>query len=224
LKKANEKFTASTGRWIDPNKPSIALTFDDGPNMTNSVTVLNALEERGIVATYFVIALNINDETAELMKRGYSLGCEYAPHAFDWSYGTAWSKEEYVKNIRLAADKITGVLGEGARSAFHRIHGGGNSETGKAIKELGYPNIGGIWAKDWEPTPPAKIYELIVPNVKDGTIIGLHDGNSNNNTAIAIGDILDALIEKGYQFLTLTELFELRGVTVEPGRNYNRLK
>ena len=61
---------------------------------------------------------------------------------------------------------------------------------------------------------------MVVPKVKDGSIILLHDGGSNKATAEGIGAILDALIEEGFQFVTLSELFELKGVEIEAGKKY----
>jgi len=217
-----ELFYASTGRALDPSMPSIALTFDDGPNTTISVQILDALEERGLVATFFVIGQEINDESAEVMRRGFALGNEYAPHSWDWHSTTSKNKEGNIETIIRTRDRIEEILGEDARSAFHRPHGSYPNAAGvEAVIELGYPLISGLWADDWQSNiTPETIFERIVPNVEDGTIIGLHDGSGNRATAEAIGDILDALIEEGFQFLTLAELFELRGATIEPGIIY----
>lgn len=54
----------------------IALTFDDGPNTDTTPLVLDKLEEHGIVASFFVIGNNITDESAEVMKRAYNMGCD----------------------------------------------------------------------------------------------------------------------------------------------------
>lgn len=203
------------------SKPAIALTFDDGPNMTISIKILDALEERGLVATYFVIGQNIDEQTEEVMRRAYELGCEYAPHSWDWNLSSTKNKDENMETITKTNDKIIEILGEEARSAFHRSHGEPGDEAIEAAKELGYPIISGLLTNDWNPaTTPQNIFESIVSNVEDGSIIALHDGYFSTATAEAIGDILDALIETGYQFLTLSELFERRGTAIEPGKIY----
>ena len=47
---------------IDPSKPMVALTFDDGPGQyTNSI--LDTLEAYQAHASFFVVGQNINDET-----------------------------------------------------------------------------------------------------------------------------------------------------------------
>lgn len=59
----------------------IALTFDDGPNTDTTPLVLDKLEEHGIVASFFVIGNNITDESAEVMKRAYNMGCDIENHS-----------------------------------------------------------------------------------------------------------------------------------------------
>ncbi|MCL2018370.1 MAG: polysaccharide deacetylase family protein [Oscillospiraceae bacterium] len=209
-------------RIIDPSKPMIALTFDDGPNTTNAVLVLDELEKRGIVATFFVIGGNINDQSAEVMKRSYGLGNEFANHSWGWNSMGGMEAENIIKSLTDTSNKIVEVLGENARPKFFRAP---NLNTSPAmietVAELGYPLMEGIMGNDWEGNAtPESIFNLVVPKVKDGSIILLHDGGSNNATAEGIGAILDALIEEGFQFVTLSELFELKGVEIEAGKKY----
>ncbi|MCL2638570.1 MAG: polysaccharide deacetylase family protein [Oscillospiraceae bacterium] len=208
------------------NKPIIALTFDDGPNMTNAVLILDELEARGIVATYFVIGGNINDQTAEVMRRAYALGCEYANHSWSWGSMGAMDADDIIKSLTDTSDKIVEVLGEDARPKFFRAPNLNTSaEMLEVVKELGYPLAQGILGNDWEGSATAEsIFNLVVPKVEDGSIILLHDGGSNNATAEGIGAILDALLDEGFRFVTLTELFELKGVEPEAGRTYHNAR
>jgi len=214
----------NTGRIIDPDKPVVALTFDDGPNTTNTVTILDALEERGVVATYFVIGGNINDSTAEIMKRAYALGCEYANHSWGWDSMGRKEADDIIESLTKTSDKIVEVLGEDARPRFFRAPNLNTSADMIAVvKELGYPLMNGIMGNDWTSIDAEGIFDLVVPKVQDGSIILLHDGSSNNATAEGIGAILDALLEQGFQFVTLSELFEIKDVEIEAGKTYERV-
>jgi len=212
-------------REYDPEKPVVALTFDDGPNTTNSVLVLDELEKRGIVATYFVIGGNINEQSAEVMKRAHALGCEYANHSWGWDSLGNKEADVIIESLTKTSDKIAEVLGEDARPKFFRAP---NLSTSPAmvetVKELGYPLMNGIMGNDWEGSAtPQSIYDLVVPKVRDGSIILLHDGGSNNATSEGIGDILDALLEQDFQFVTLSEMFEIKGVEIVPGKTYDNV-
>ncbi|MDR2532688.1 MAG: polysaccharide deacetylase family protein [Oscillospiraceae bacterium] len=217
-----EEEVENPGNVTDPDKPIVALTLDDGPNTTVSADILDALEERGVVATYFVIGGNINDQTAEIMRRAYALGCEYANHSWGWESMGRMEAETIIKSTTRTSDKIAEILGEDARPRFFRAPNLNTSaEMLETVKELGYPLMNGITGNDWTNIDAEGIFDLIVPKVEDGSIILLHDGTSNTATAEAIGDIIDALLEKGFQFVTLTEMFEIKGIEPEAGKIYN---
>ena len=72
----------------------IALTFDDGPNATTTNDVIDKLEKYDIVASFFLIGNNINDESAKAVKRAYDLGCEINNHSRTHSNMTELSAED----------------------------------------------------------------------------------------------------------------------------------
>ena len=63
---------------IDPTKPVVALTFDDGPNITTTMQVLDVLEKYQVPASFFLIGQNINDSTSKAVKRAYDMGAKKA--------------------------------------------------------------------------------------------------------------------------------------------------
>ena len=60
---------------------SIALTFDDGPNTSTTVEMLDVLEAFGVPATFFLVGENITPETIPVVRRAYACGCEIANHS-----------------------------------------------------------------------------------------------------------------------------------------------
>lgn len=55
--------------------------------------------------------------------------------------------------------------------------------------------------------------DFILNGAKDGVIVLLHDAAGNNQTVEALKIVMPQLIEQGYEFVTLTELFERQGET-----------
>ena len=53
---------------IDPSKPMIALTFDDGPNDSSTVQILDTLEKYNARATFFVVGSNAK-EHGDILKK-----------------------------------------------------------------------------------------------------------------------------------------------------------
>ena len=67
---------------LDPNKPMIALTFDDGPHPTYSNQILNILEQYESVATFFEQGMNV-DRYPDVVRREAALGCELGSHSYN---------------------------------------------------------------------------------------------------------------------------------------------
>ena len=67
-------------RTIDPAKPMVALTYDDGPHETCSDLILDVLEEHHAVATFFEVGRNVA-RYPQVLVREQALGCEIASHS-----------------------------------------------------------------------------------------------------------------------------------------------
>ena len=65
------------------------------------------------------------------------------------------------------------------------------------------------------------LFSLLVNNIKDGDIILFHD--SYNSTVRAIEELLPILYSKGYQVMSVSELFELKGVVLNTKEIYHRV-
>ena len=67
---------------VDPDKPMVALTFDDGPDTESTNFILDALDKYDARATFFVVGYKVPD-TETTIKRAYDLGCEIGSHTYD---------------------------------------------------------------------------------------------------------------------------------------------
>ena len=74
--------------------------------------------------------------------------------------------------------------------------------------------------KDWEVRDAAAVERSVVDQVEDGDIILLHDMSSQSVEAAL--DIVDALTDQDYEFVTVSELARLRGIRPKPGTVYAR--
>jgi Predicted xylanase/chitin deacetylase len=96
----------------------IALSFDDGPNTTTESKMLDVLAKHDVPATFFFIGNNINEESAENMKRALELGCEIGNHSLTHSRMSQMD-EEQVKTEILATSKMIEQI-TGQRPRFFR--------------------------------------------------------------------------------------------------------
>lgn len=198
----------------------IALTFDDGPNTTTTMQVLDLIEQYGITASFYVVGNNINDESKAAMIRAVSLGCEIENHSQTHSAMPEMTAEEIAAEINFTSDRIEAVTGR--KPKFFR-------PPYIAFNQLMYDTIDltficGNGAEDYldEVTPEMR-YERIMKQVCDGMIILLHDAEGNFRTVEALKMLIPKLLDEGYEFVTTTQLFERNGVVPQKNTIYTNV-
>lgn len=198
---------------IDPSKPVIALTFDDGPNTSATPAVLDRLEKYNVKASFFVIGNNINEKSGAVMKRAHDMGCEINNHSQTHSYMTKMSMEEIKAEIEYTDQLVEKYTGEKTKF-FRPPYISVNSELYAAVD---MPFINGVGANDWDDSVSVEERaERILEQTKDGVIILLHDADMNIKTVEALDTIIPELQAQGYQFATVSELFKAKGVEISP--------
>ena len=198
----------------------IALTFDDGPNVTTTNEVIDKLEKYGIVASFFLVGNNVNDESAKAVKRAYDLGCEIDNHSRTHSNMTELSAEEIKAEFDYTDEKVYEITGEHTKFfrppyiAVHQI----------MFDNIDVPFIAGIGANDWEDRVTAEMRaRMILKQAKDGDIILLHDAEGNSMTVEALDTIIPELQKQGYKFVTVTELFSAKGIIPDMEKVYTNV-
>ena len=198
----------------------IALTFDDGPNSTTTNEVIDKLEKYGIVASFFLVGNNIDDESAKAVKRAYDLGCEIDNHSRSHSNMTELSAEEIKAEYDYTDGKVYEITGEHTKFfrppyiAVHQI----------MFDNIDVPFIAGIGANDWEDRVTAEMRaRMILKQAKDGDIILLHDAEGNSMTVEALDTIIPELQKQGYKFVTVTELFKAKGIEPDMEKVYTNV-
>lgn len=205
---------AISTRFVDPKKPMVALTYDDGPHAKHTKTILNVLEKYNVRATFFVIGVNISGK-GNLLKRQTELGCEVGNH----SYSHVIYSSSSSKTIKSQISKTDNLIKKytGKTPTLARAPGG---SIGKASKIVNKPFIQwSVDTLDWKYRSKDRIVSYIKKNVRDGSIILMHD--AYKSTADASKEIIPWLIKKGYQLVTVSEMMEARGINMKNGKSYN---
>ncbi len=203
-------------RIIDKDKPVIALTFDDGPNTTTTVEVLDKLEQYGVVASFFVVGKNINESTINVMQRAVKMGCEIDNHSETHGYMNTMTEDEILSEVTSTSEKVFEAVGVSTK--FFRPPFIAVSTT--MLDVIDMPFICGYAANDWDNNVTAKERaERILEQSKDGAILLLHDMQGNSKTVEALDTIIPKLLEDGYQFVTVSELFETKEIELNKDLN-----
>ena len=83
------------------------------------------------------------------------------------------------------------------------------------LENIDMPFIAGIGCNDWEEEVTAEMRaSRIKEQLHDGVIILMHDAEGNSKTVKALDMLIPYILEKGYQFATVSELFEAKGVEI----------
>lgn len=209
--------TAACGK-SDPNTPKfIAITFDDGPEYTWTPAVLDGLRSGGVHATFFMVG-KWTPGKDEIIARIQNEGHQIGSHTVSHEPLTEKTDEQILEELAGYEETMHGYTG--LSDFWLRPPFGACDDRVAALCNV--PII--LWSIDaaaGETVPADEIEEYIVRNAKDGAIILMHDTTEANYEASMAA--IDRLMEKGYVFVTVEQLFELKGVTPEPGQVYREL-
>ncbi len=197
----------------DATEKLVALTYDDGPS-NNTDRLLDCLVANGAKATFFVVGTQVEEFSAS-MKRADELGMEIGSHTYDHPFLKQLSAEELQQTMEKNETLITSILGHG--TALMRPTGGAVTDTIRA--NINEPMI--LWdldTLDWDSHDAESIVKEVLNNVKDGSVILMHD--LYEETVKATELFLPELVARGYRMVTVSELAELRGVTLQSGETY----
>lgn len=186
---------------VDMGEPKrVAITFDDGPHRVYTKELLDGLAERNVHATFFVVGKNIvgNEELIERMdQEGHLIG----NHTYDHVKICDMSGEdacEQVEKTSALVREITGHDTEFVRPPF----GAWNKSM-----ECSFVMIPVLWnvdPLDWTTKNTDLVVQRVLDDVENGDIILLHDFYESSVEAAL--QIIDKLLEQGYEFVTVDEL------------------
>ena len=200
-----------------PDGPFVALTFDDGPSADTTPALLDGLARRGIHATFFIIGENV-EGNEDLLLRMDREGHQIGLHTFHHRSLANVNGADFYAEVDKLRDTLSGLLGR--KDFMLRPPYGIITPSNRA--RAGAPII--LWSvdpEDWSDRDSDRQTASILGQVTDGSIILLHDiYDASVETALRV---VDELMAQGYKFVTVEELFALRGMTPENGVEYRCL-
>jgi peptidoglycan/xylan/chitin deacetylase (PgdA/CDA1 family) len=187
--------------------PYIAMTFDDGPDPKLTPKLLDLLKAKGIKATFFVVGQNAA-EYPDVLKRAAAEGHEIGNHSWSHPNFAKMSDGAVTNELQKTQDAIlraTGIKPTLLRPPYGSIT---KREREWIHDKFGYKII--LWdvdPLDWKHRNAAYVENEILKQTRKGSIILSHDIHST--TIDAMPATFDALLAKGYKFVTVSELLAL---------------
>ncbi len=187
--------------------PYIAITFDDGPHPTQTPRLLKMLKERGIKATFFWVGQCVAEspETARLVV---AEGHEIANHSWNHPQLNKMAEgavHDQLDRTDIVIKQTTGITPTMMRPPYgaFTVH-----QRAWSFATWGYKCI--LWdvdSLDWQHRNPAKTQSIILAHTRPGSIILCHD--IHKTTVDAMPATLDALLAKGFKFVTVSQLMAM---------------
>ena len=206
---------------VDPTKPMIAFSFDDGPaydykNSNSTERILDVLEKYNARATFFMVGERVNSETKHLLDREIQNGCELGNHSYAHPNMKELSTDDGLAQFQMTDDLIAQYNnGQGATVIRFPY---GNS-TDELLASIGRPSI--MWdvdTLDWQTKNVQANISAVLDSVSPGDIILMHD--IHETTVESCATIVPELINRGYELVTIHTLAAANGVDLAAGETY----
>jgi len=180
------------------------LTFDDGPHAILTPKLLDILKEKKAKATFFVIGLKARMHP-DILKRIVEEGHELANHTWNHPILSKLQVEDVhaqMEKTNQAIFEATNKKPEVMRPPYGNTNGKLNEylTNNEKLKVI----MWSIDTNDWRRPAPQAIVDKVTKSVKPGSVILCHD--IHPGTIEAMPMLIDKLTEKGYQFVTVTEI------------------
>lgn len=202
---------------LDPTKPMMALTFDDGPG-ERTMELLNVLEQYNSKATFFMTGTGLRNSKVDVqatVKKMEEIGCQIGNHTMTHPQLTNLDAAGIQAEIGGVNDILAGIIGHGATILRPPYGAKNDSVRANAGMPLGMWSIDTL---DWKTRNAEQTVSTILTEAGDGDIVLMHDIHSESiDAAIAV---IPQLVANGYQLVTIEELAEMRGISLQNGEEY----
>jgi peptidoglycan/xylan/chitin deacetylase (PgdA/CDA1 family) len=192
---------------VNVDGPYIAMTFDDGPHATNTPKLLDLAAKRHIKLTFFVLGECVQQNPA-VLQREVAEGHEIGNHSWSHPNLAKLSDEAVRSQLRRTEDiivKTAGVKPKLMRPPYGELT---KRQRVWVNHDFGYKVI--LWdvdPLDWKRPGPSVVARRIIAGARPGSIILSHD--IHPPTIEAMPQVFDALLAKGFKFVTVSELLAM---------------
>ena len=209
-----EFMIAEADRQTDNSaRPIIALTYDDGPVLNVTRTLLRNLDRYGASATFFCVGTQV-EKWPDMARRELDYGHTVGSHTMDHTYA-----EDVHAASQLLPDREQVLALHAAQVGPELFRAPGGNYAKYQKHEVGWPLI--QWsssAGDTGKNTERQLARHLTANAEDGSILLLHD--IYMKTAVSAEEYLAEFYQRGFLTATVEELLSLAGLEPEPNEVY----
>lgn len=189
---------------MEPDEKVVYLTFDDGPDLINTVSVMNTLIEYNAGATFFFTGENI-ERYGDVVKQVYDNGFTIGLHSYDHASLPELTEAGVISQLEITNTLLEDITGKRA-SIMRPPYGDINDtviETIRTLDERIY-----MWSLDtldWAQNDKNEILRNIKENLRPGDIILMHAFVGQSLAPEILPEIIEFIQSQGYQMKALPE-------------------
>ena len=190
---------------VDSEEKVIALSFDAAWGNDDTKQILEILKKNDIKVTFFMTGgwvKKFPEDVKAIAEAGHELGNHSENHK-NMSQLSASQCTDELMTVHNSVKELTGI----DMKVFRPPYGDYDDEVIKTVYDCGYyPIQWDVDSLDWKNYGVQNIVDTVVNHkaLGNGSIILMHNGAKY--TASALQSVIDGLKEKGYKFVTMSEL------------------
>ena len=191
--------------------PAIALTFDDGPHPLHTPKLLDTLNKHNILASFFLLGRCVQRSphiAQAIHQQGHWIGL----HGFDHISFPKLSPDQLHQELHSTQISISQAC-QIPPEAIIDVRPPNGLFTPKSLSLLHHWSYRSVmWSvvpEDWVRPGVTVVIDRILQQVKNGSIIVLHDGACGGEDVVQIVDeLIPRLQDQGFQFVTINQLWQ----------------
>ncbi len=196
--------------YVETDRQVVALTLDDGPNPQVTPQILDLLAAYDAHATFFLLGDHV-EGNENLRDRMRAEGHELGNHLYEDQVSLSLSPQNFEHQLM----RTDSLLSYDANSGGKWLRPGSGWFSDRMVEqsaEHGYRlALGSVYPHDLLLQSPKLISEFILKRAHAGSVLILHDGDEDTERTLAVlKRVLPLLKERGFEFLTLSEMSALK--------------
>jgi peptidoglycan/xylan/chitin deacetylase (PgdA/CDA1 family) len=193
------------------NSRAIALTFDDGPHLQYTPELLQVLDRFSISASFFWLGACV-DRAPSIARDVYRRGHWIGLHGYDHRSFPFLKSDD----LKLSLEKTQKAIAQACQIHPESIrdvrppNGLFTPQTLTLLHQWNYqPVMWSVVPEDWERPGVSVVVQRVLQQVRNGSIIVLHDGYfGGKDVAETTAQLVPQLLQKGYHFVTIDQLWQ----------------
>lgn len=202
--------------YVNPDRPIVALTFDDGPDVVGDSTqrILDELYKYDGVGTFFIVGRNLGENVIPVLEKGIRYGNQYGSHSTTHPELPTLTSSEITDEVMYVSNFFEENLGY-KMNTYRPPYGSYDDVVDAAV-----PLAAILWdvdSLDWKLRDGAATLNKIKEDIFNGAVVLMHDIHVPSADTICDAGLVKWLVDEGYQLVDVNTLADIKGIELTQG-------